>query len=194
MTAFPGILAAAAALFTLAGPAAAQYPYPYPQPYPPGYPPTYPQTYPGDPYGQQPYGGTVIDQVIGQLLGNRYSVTDRTAVARCASAAMVQAQNQYRGYAYDQGYGAYGQPYGYGQGFAAPAMRVTAITEVQRRSTGLRVRGLIDSGAGYGAYGGPYGYQNRGYATGDLTFRCNVDYRGYVTNVRVGRNADYRRY
>jgi hypothetical protein len=117
---------------------------------------------------------------------------------------MVQAQGQYRGYgAYgqqpygygQQPYGGYGQPYGYGQGIAAPAMRVTAITDVQRRSNGLRVRGLIDSGhGGNGAYGGQYGYQNRGYATGDLTFRCNVDYRGYVTNVRIGRNDAYRRY
>jgi hypothetical protein len=196
MSASPRILAAAAAITSLAAPAAAQYPYPYPQPYP--------QTYPGYPYGQQPYGGTVIDQVIGQLLGNRYNVTDRTAISRCASAAMVQAQSQYRGYgAYgqqpygygQQPYGGYGQPYGYGQGIAAPAMRVTAITDVQRRSNGLRVRGLIDSGhGGYGAYGGQYGYQNRGYATGDLTFRCNVDYRGYVTNVRIGRNDAYRRY
>jgi hypothetical protein len=41
-------------------------------------------------------------------------------------------------------------------------------------------------------YGGQYGYQNR--ATGDVSFRCNVDYRGAVTNVRIGRNGEYRRY
>ena len=30
---------------------------------------------------------------------------------------------------------------------------------------------------------------------GDLTFRCNVDYRGAVTNVRISRNdGNYRRY
>jgi hypothetical protein len=40
------------------------------------------------------------------------------------------------------------------------------------------------------AYGQPYG----GYANGDLTFRCNVDYRGYVSNVRIRRNESYRRY
>ena len=66
-------------------------------------------------------------------------------MGQCAQAAVAQAQNQYRG-----GYNGYQQPYqygqGYGQGFAAPAMRVTAITQVERRSYGLRVRGLIDSG------------------------------------------------
>jgi hypothetical protein len=97
---------------------------------------------------------------------------------------MAQAQNHYRGYG--QGYG---QNYGYRPGIAAPMMRVTAITDVQRRSGGLRVKGLIDTG-----YGGQYGYQDRRYARGDLTFRCNVDYRGYVTNVRLARNSQYRRY
>ena len=189
MTRITKYLAAAAALGALAAPAAAQYPYP--QPYPQTYP-GYPQGYPGYPgYPGQPYGGTVVDQVIGSLLGNRYNVTDRTAISRCASAAMVQAQNQYRGYGYNQGYQ---QGYGYQQGFAQPAMRVTAITDVERRSNGLRVRGLIDSGfGGYGGGYGQYGYQNQAYASGDLTFRCNVAYTGQVTNIRISRN-DRRRY
>ena len=70
-------------------------------------------------------------------------------------------------------------------------MRVTSITDVQRRNNGLRVSGLMSSG-----YAGQYGYQNRGhaqgYAAGDVSFRCNVDYRGQVTNVRIGRNDAYR--
>ena len=36
---------------------------------------------------------------------------------------------------------------------------------------------------------GQYGYQNRGYGAAKLSFRCNVDYRGAVTNVRIGRNG-----
>jgi len=52
--------------------------------------------------------------------------------------------------------------------------------------------------SGYaGQYGNQYGYnQNRNYAAGDLTFRCNVDYRGAVTNVKISRNDNvtYRRY
>ncbi len=72
-------------------------------------------------------------------------------------------------------------------------MRVTAITNVERRQNGLRVSGLIDSRGGYPPQGQAYGYQNQGYAaTGDLSFRCNVDYRGAVTNVRVRRANTYR--
>ena len=179
MTAFPRIIAAVLATASAAAPATAQYPYPYPaQPYPQPYPYGYQQPY--------PYGGTVIDQVIGQLLGNRYNVTDRRAVSQCASAAMAQARNEYRGYGYNQ---AYPPGYAYDQGFAAPAMRVTAITSVERRSNGLRVRGLIDSGM--------YGYNpnfNQGYATGDLTFRCTVNWNGYVSDVRIRRNEEWRRY
>lgn len=194
MTVFTRIMTTAALAGGLSAPAAAQYPYPQqPYPYPQQYP-GYPQTYPGYPQQGYGYGQNPVGTIIDQLLGNRYNVTDRRAVSQCAAAAVAQAQNQYRGYGYQQqGYG--GQGYAYGQGFAAPMMRVTAITDVQRRSSGLRVRGLIATGAGYGAYGQGYGgYQNQAYATGDLTFRCNVDYRGVVTNVRLSRNDNYRRY
>ena len=137
-----------------------------------------------------------LGQIIGQLLGNRYNVNDRTAVQQCASAAMAQASAQYRPRtlrqppmatptattttaAINQGY--------------APHMRVTAITNVERRQNGLRVSGLIDSRGGYPPYGQAYGYQNQGYAaTGDLSFRCNVDYRGAVSDVRIRRANTYR--
>ena len=181
--------AAAAAIGALAVPAAAQSAYAYgyqeqnpqyqqvPQPYPgqPGY--GYQQGYPGYVQG---YAQNPVSQIINSLLGNRYSVTDRQAVSQCASAAMTQAAAQY-GNGYNQGYGNRGYN---------PAMRVTSITDVQRRNNGLRVSGMMSSGGGYG---GQYGYQqNRNYASGDLSFRCNVDYRGAVTNVRIGRNVAYR--
>jgi hypothetical protein len=189
-------LTAAAVIGGVAAPAAAQAPYPYPQPAPgqPGY-----GYYPPQPgYGQQGYGNP-IGQIINQLLGNRYDVRDRAAISQCASAAMAQAAARY------QPQNPYGQPYGYnqGQGYGQPGygynpaamMRVTAITNVERRRSGLRVSGLIDSRGGYPPYGQAYGYQNQGYAaTGDLSFRCNVDYRGVVTNVRVRRNTQYRGY
>jgi len=184
-------LAAAAAVGGVAAPLAAQSPYPYAQ--------NYPQPYPGQPgYGyQQGYSDNSIGAIINQLLGgnaNRYSVSDRTAISQCANAAMVRAQSQYRGYNGNQGYG-YQQGNGYSQGYAAPAMRVTAITSVERRNNGLRVRGQMSSGYG-GQYGGQYGYQDQryaqGYATSDLSFRCNVDYRGYVSDVRINRNDGYR--
>ena len=55
--------------------------------------------YPQQGYGQPGYGygqQSGIEAVIGQLLGNRYSVNDRTAVQQCASAAMAQVSTQYR--------------------------------------------------------------------------------------------------
>jgi len=181
---FLAAASAAAAAGGLAAPALAQYPQAYPQ--------NYPQPYPGQPgYGyQQGYDPGYANQnpigaIINQLLGNRYNVTDRTAVSQCANAALVRAQSQYRGNAYGQ----YGYEQGYYQG---PAMRVTAITNVERRNNGLRVSGLM--GLVYsGQYGGQYGYQGQQYAQGDVSFRCNVDYRGQVTNLRIGRNMAYRR-
>src|SRR6478609_2794052 len=134
--------AAAAAIAALAVPAAAPTAYPYqqqyqqvPQPYPgqPGY--GYAQ--PGYPGYNQGYAQDPVSQVINSLLGNRYTVTDRQAVSQCASAAMTQAQAQY-GNRYNQGYG---NNRGYNN-----AMRVTSITDVQRRNNGLRVSGLMSSG------------------------------------------------
>lgn len=179
------LLAGAAAIGALAAPAAAQY---YPQPaYPQqGYPvQTYPpQAYPGYPGYAPGYNQNPVAQIIDQLLGNRYNVTDRQAVSQCASAAMAQAAAQY-GNSYNRGYGNNNR---YQQGYAP--IRVTAITGVQRRNNGLRVSGTMSSGT---AYAGQYGYQNRNYAAANVNFRCNVDYRGAVTNVRIGRNMAYGR-
>jgi len=217
--------AASAATTAFALPASAQTPYYPQQPSPYGQP--VPQPYPGQPgygynqgYGQG-YGGQTaspIGQIIDSLLGNRYNVSDRTAVTQCANAVMADAGRRYgRSSQYGQQYGqygqhgqnGYGQQPGYGQGYPAyNSMRVTAITEVKRRSSGLRVRGLIDSGmmrhgAGYSGYGqqgyGQQGYGQprygsaNGYAMGDLKFRCTVDMRGNVSDLRVERNNDYRR-
>jgi hypothetical protein len=200
------LLAAAAAFVGVAAPAAAQY-YPAPQPYPgqPGY--NYPQQgypqqgYPQQGYPQQGYGYPQqgygypqqqqgIGGIIGQLLGNRYAVNDRTAITQCASAASAQAARQYRPRYANH----YGNQYGY-NGYPAGYSRVTAITNVQRRgNSGLRVTGLIDSGVnGYRQqqpYGNAYGY-NQQYAQGDLTFSCNVNYRGQVTNIRLNRTRGY---
>lgn len=210
--------AAVAATGALAVPASAQAqnPYPYAQPVPQPYPgqPGYGYQQPGYGYSNQGYAPNVLQSVVDQLLGNRYAAPDRSAVSRCASAALIQAERQYR----PRGYNPYGQQYGqqpyaqpYGQPGAQayghnryPQMRVTAITDVQRRSSGLRVRGLIDSGMFYGAQANPYGNQGYGYPgqgvdpryarPGDLSFRCNVDYRGAVSSVRVTRNSQYRPY
>jgi len=194
MKSFTRYVAAAAAIGGLSAPLAAQTAYPYnyqqqtyqQQVYPQQ---VYPQqAYPS--YQQQAYGynqgysQNPVGQIIDTLLGNRYNVTDRQAVTQCASAAITQAAAQYgngygRGYA-NNGYNGYN---GYNG-----AMRVTSITDVQRRNNGLRVSGMMSSG-----YGGQNGYQNRNYAASNVSFRCNVDYRGAVTNVRIGRSMDYRR-
>ena len=194
------LIAAGAATVAVAAPAAAQYPYQqqYPQ---------YPQqSYPQQAYpGYQQQSQNPISQIIGQLLGNRYDVNDRTAVERCATAAVHQANAQYR----PRGYGAYGQQgyaygqqgygqQGYGQGYnPAMMMRVTSVSEVRRTRNGLRVTGMLDSTGGYAQppYGNAYGYQNqqRYAGQGDLSFRCNVDYRGAVTGLRVTPTRAYRR-
>ena len=191
-------LAAAAAIGALSAPAAAQSSYPYqsypvqaPQPYPgqPGYGYSQ-QAFPG--YGQPAYGYSQgyaqnpVSQIIDSLLGNRYNVSDRQAVSQCASAAMTQAAAQYGRYGYNQGYNHHS-----GYNAASGGMRVTSITDVQRRSNGLRVKGTMSSG--YGSYGGQYGYQNQAYAQGNVTFRCNVAYNGAVTDIRIGHNQAYRR-
>jgi hypothetical protein len=213
------LLAAASAVGAMAVPASAQSTYPY-QTYPvqqtnPYAQPT-PQPYPGQPgygYAQpgyaQPYAANPVEQIINSLLGNnnRYTVSDRTAVSRCASVALAQAEARYRpGY---NGYGnQYGQPRGYGQQYGQPyantgysPMRVTAISNVERRRNNvLRVTGLISSGMYAQPYGNAYGYQGQQYndpryaQAADLSFRCNVDYRGAVSGVRITRNTTaYRR-
>jgi opacity protein-like surface antigen len=174
MTRIAKIMAAAVLAGGLAAPAAAQvYVQPYPQTYPQGY---------GGQYGYPGYGGNygygnqgVIGSIIEGLIGNRYQVNDRQAVRQCAYAAVQRAESQYRPYFN-------GMPYAY-QGYNG-YVRVTAITDVQRRNNGLvRVRGLLDTArGGYGRYGS------------DLKFRCDVDYRGQVYRVDLDRNDGYRRY
>jgi hypothetical protein len=58
--------------------------------------------------------------------------------------------------------------------------RVVSITRVSPTNYGtVRVRGLASSGRTSG-----YGY---GYNQADLSFRCDVDARGYVRNVDINR-------
>src|SRR5437764_6126565 len=205
------LFAAVAAFAGASAPAAAQNAYPYAQPQ------AYPQA--GYGYGQQGYSQypttqSPIAQVTGSLLGTRYQATDdRTAVSQCASAALAQASSQYgmNGYAGTDGYAGYAGAYRPGAsgvpGYPgiATSMRVSAITAVQRRSSGTRVKGLIDSGVNYrGGYGGQ-AYQGAGaggeaYATryprhDDLSFRCNLANRASVHSMHVDRNnATYGRF
>ena len=127
-------------------------------------------------------GALILQGVIDGLLGNRYNVTDRRAVRRCTNAALAEAWDEFGPRRRDRrdrrGWNPRSQ------------MRVVAITDVDRRPAGLRVRGEIDSGLLY-AQRYPGDRHNR---MGDLSFRCNVDYNGRIYNVRVDRNSNFRPY
>jgi hypothetical protein len=176
MTRFASSIAAAALAVTAAAPAAAQYDYQQPLPLP----------LPGTPYPNQPYdpGQAVVGAIVDSLIGNRYDVSDRQAIRSCANAAVQRARSENSG--------AFPLPFpGYNN-----YLRVTAITDVERRSDKVRVRGTL----GFDRRG-DRDYDRRDYDRDrdrdddrgwgrdrDLSFRCDVDYRGYVRSVRVGRD------
>jgi hypothetical protein len=150
--------AAAVAAFACAAPAAAQY---YP-----GY------GYPGYGYGG---GGNVIGQVLNDVLGNgygNYGANSQVAVNQCAAAVQsrLSGYNGYSGYGYN--------------GYANSGARVLGISRVEQRSNGeLVVRGVANSGR-YAAYG-YNGYNSQGEV--DLTWKCRVDYRGFVRDIDINR-------
>lgn len=194
MTRLAPLFAATALAASATAPAAAQYQQTYSQPYPQPYTQPYTQPYaqpytqpyaqPGYPYSDQNYGSQgTIGAIIDSLIGNRYNVSDRQAIRQCAFAAVQRAQSGYPG-GYPQAYPGYNN-----------SIRVTAITEVQRRSNGVRVHGMLGNGR---ASAQPYDprFPNGGgdrWGRGDVGFRCDVDYRGYVRNVRL-EPSNYRGY
>lgn len=154
-----------------------------------------------------------IRQIVDQQLGARYGASDREAIARCVTAALAEGAILYgvNGYAGTDGYAGYVGAYRPGvvgvPGFPGmtTTMRVSAITDVQRRAGGMRVKGLIDSGVDYlggyrgQAYQGP-GVGGQPYASlhpsnNDLAFRCNLDAAGLLSSLHVERHTStYRRY
>jgi hypothetical protein len=139
------------------------------------------QYYPGYGYNNGGVVGAIINGVVGggqygYGYGN-YGGNDRYAVAQCSRAveARLGGYNSYGGYG--RSYGGYGYN-GYNSGG-----RVLGITRVERRSSGVRVRGIATGGNGYG----------------NLTFSCKVDYRGRITDLdfnrqNYGYNGYYRGY
>jgi hypothetical protein len=71
--------------------------------------------------------------------------------------------------------------------------RVLNVTNETPTRSGMRIRGLASSGRyasnAYGPYGvGAYGALGYGANAGaDLSWRCDVDYNGYVRNVDISR-------
>ena len=154
-----------------------------------------------------------IRQIVDLQLGTAYGASDKEAIARCVTAALAQGAILYgvNGYAGTDGYAGYAGAYRPGAvgvpGFPgiATTMKVSAITAVQRRSDGMRIKGLIDSGVDYrGGYGGQayqgagaggQPYANRHPTKNDLVFRCNLDPAGLVSSLHVERHTTtYRRY
>src|SRR5438309_366697 len=131
----------------------------------------YPGTgYPGYGYGS-PYGGNVVGQVLNDVLGNGYGgygANGQAAVNQCAAAVQQRLS------------GGYGGGYGY-NGYANARGRVLGISRVEPRGNGeLLVRGVANSGR----YAG-YGYN--GQSQVDLTWKCRVDYRGFVRDIDINR-------
>lgn len=201
-----GAAVAAVAAGGFAAPAAAQY-------YPGG-------GYGG--YGQSGGIGQILDVIMNaQRYGYGYQgyANDRSQIDRCA-VAVEQRINRDYGYRYGSPYGGapyggygnynpYGGQYGYNSQYTQGGAKVVGITRVERRSsTTTRVRGVATANVHanrytpYGGqynqpYGGQYGY-NYGYANaGELTFKCDIDYRGYIRDIDIDRNRNayygYRR-
>lgn len=117
----------------------------------------------------------VIGGVIDSLIGNRYAVGDRQAVRRCAMAAVDRAERQNRGQFHTL-------PVAY-PGYRGH-VRVTDITDVQRRLLVLRVKGLMTTAR--------YGYRN-GRRGSDLRFTCDVANNGRIQSLDIDRNPYWRR-
>jgi len=127
-------------------------------------------------YGYSPYGNAY-----------GYRTMNTNAAAQQCTAA-VQNRLYYRT---TNGVGGIlGSIFGLSSGSNA---RVLSVTRVVPTSTGVRVRGLASSGRiaynGYGPYGvGAYGGLGYGYSqAADLSFKCDVDYRGYIRDIDINR-------
>ena len=159
--------AAAVAGFAIATPAAAQV---Y------GYSP-YARAY-VNPYAN-PYGGTY-----GAYGYNTYGVNAQAASQQCAAAVQNRLHNRTD----------LASIIGSLVGIPMNQSRVVGVTSVtQLRSGGVRIRGLASSGRmaynGYSPYG-VGGYGSLGYntaASADLSFKCDMDYRGYIRDIDLTR-------
>lgn len=122
-------------------------------------------------------------QYYGQPYGNAYGYNNNVtnmAAQRCAAA--VQSRLHTR----TNAGGLLGAILGVN---TATSGRVLNVTQVTPRRNSVVVRGLASSGMnrGYGQYGyGAYGAVGYAYQP-DLSFKCTVDYRGYIRDVDVNR-------
>ena len=129
------------------------------------------QYYPGYSYGA-PYGNA-----------NGYNKNTQVLAQRCSAA--VQQRLSYRSYRRDNT-DILGALFGIN---TRTQGRVLNVTQVNPNRSTVRVRGLATSGRqmaynpyGAGAYGA-YGYNMRP----DLSFKCDIDYRGVVRDIDINR-------
>lgn len=114
---------------------------------------------------------------------NRYAygyngASSNMAVQQCQAA--VQSRLNVRGTS-----GILGAIFGVNTGFNG---RVLSVTRVNPNRNSVTVRGLATSGRiAYSPYGyGAYGAYGANYQP-DLSYKCTVDYRGYVRDVDINR-------
>ena len=165
------ILIAGAGLAALAtaAPSAAQY---YSNPYSYSNPNAYSNPYSS--YGQQ-YGYGY----------NGYAMNTSAATSQCTAAVQ---QRLYSRSSNGVG-GIIGSLLGMNLGTTARVLNVTRVTPT---AYGVRIRGLATTGrAAYNGYG-PYGvgaYGSLGYSgyNPDLSFKCDVDARGYIRDIDITR-------
>jgi hypothetical protein len=134
------------------------------------------QYYPNYGYSQ-PYGYN------NGYSGYGYNTT-ANATQRCTAAVQARLNNRYGANGIQAILGAV-------LGANTPAGRVLSVTSVNPNRSTVRVRGLATSGRvaynNYGPYGvGAYGSAAYAYQP-DLSFKCDVDYRGYVRDVDINR-------
>ena len=120
-------------------------------------------------------------QPYGNAYGYHNNANTNAAAQRCAAA--VQQRLSVRG-----NRGILGTLFGVSTYNNA---RVLSITQVNPRRNNVAVRGVASSGRmAYNPYGvGAYGMLGSNYAqpTADLSFRCTVDYQGYVRDIDINR-------
>ena len=123
-------------------------------------------------------------QYYGQPYGNAYGYYNNSAANMAAQRCTAAVQS--RLHTRTNAGGLLGAILGVN---TATSGRVLNVTQVTPRRNSVVVRGLASSGMtrGYGQYGyGAYGAVGYAYQP-DLSFKCTVDYRGYIRDVDVNR-------
>jgi len=128
-------------------------------------------------YYSQPYR-SAYGAPYGNAYGYGYNNASTTAAAQRCSAAVQQRLSTRSGVA-----GILGAVLG----ARTVGGRVLQVTQVNPNRSSIRVRGLASSGSNMGPYGaGAYGAYGMAYQP-DLSFKCDVDYRGYIRDIDINR-------